>query len=371
MVEEVLAMRSGHLPPYHKMSLMIATITCIIFSIVFSHGVVIEGRISVIDLDHSSFSQNLIEQINSSTYIDLTVHEKTLGVLYLPKDLEKNLLTGRRHINIGYLADYSNEAQNASVIEELNAIVGEISGQMAGVSAGKLGLAQNETEAALNPFSVKVRRLFDPVYSATNTTVTSFIYFFSSLYLGLSTLMITGRLRMSGQFESVLDRGPLAMIARLLPYALFYTTAITMMYALLILFGQLRFDGNYLVFLPSVFMTGMCIGLLALLLSWHAENPGQGAAYMILIVPPGFILGGATMAVGFLPLWAYTASHAFPLVWGYKLYRDIALRGQTLAEMTGIYGLFLLYMLCLMLLVSLRWYRSYKATPAAKMLPAD
>lgn len=371
IIEEVQAMRSGLFPPYHKMALMMATLTCVIFSILFSHGVVIEGKISVIDLDHSSFSQELIEQINASAYIDvadvyhspvnpaaLTVHEHNLGVLYLPQNLEKDLSNGHRQINLGYLADYSNEAQNASVIEELNAIVGQISGQMAGISVARMGLAENETQAAISPFAVKVRRLFDPVYSATNTTVTSFIYFFSSLYLGITTLMIMGRLHQSGMFETVLARGPLAMMARLLPYALFYTTAITLMYALLILFGQLRFDGSYLLFLPSVFMTAMCIGLIALFMSWNTGNPGEGASFMILIVPPGFIMGGATMAIGFLPEWAYTASHAFPLVWGYKIYRDIALRGQDFLEMTGIYGMFLLYMLVLMLAVTYRWYRS-------------
>lgn len=86
--------------------------------------------------------------------------------------------------------------------------------------------------------------------------------------------------------------------------------------------GQLRFDGNYFIYLPSIFMTGLAFTWLAFILSWKTSNPGEGAGKMVFLVPPGFIMCGSTMAVGILPIWAYYASYELPLVWQYRFYRD-------------------------------------------------
>ncbi|MCR5536731.1 MAG: ABC transporter permease [Succinivibrio sp.] len=373
MAEELAIMRSGHAIPYHKVGMMVAMLTCIIFSVIFSHGVVFEGRVAVIDLDHSQLSQTLIEQLNSSPYIRVTevyhapcdpvkliAHDRNLGVLYLPVHLEKELYASHRPMNIGYLADYSNEAQNAQVQENLNEIIGALSGRQAAIRLARLGLGETETQAALQPLSVKMRRLLDPVFSATNTTVVSFIYFFSSIFLGLNTLMIMGRMHLTEQFERCIADGPLCMIARLVPYTLIYMTAIVLPCALMIFFGQMRFAGNFLAFLPSLFLTGMSIGMFCMFAAWNAQDPGSASSFMILIVPPGFIVGGATMAIGFLPEWAYYLSHAFPLVWEFSFYRDFALRGLSLAEMLRSYGLYLGYLAILGLLICLRWQKSQK-----------
>ncbi len=47
IVAEVQAMRSGKFIPYHKMAAAVALIVTVIFSVIFSHSTVFEGRISV------------------------------------------------------------------------------------------------------------------------------------------------------------------------------------------------------------------------------------------------------------------------------------------------------------------------------------
>lgn len=357
IVSEIEALRSGRFIPYHKLALMASILTMVLFGAIFSHGSVFEGTINVIDLDHSRYSQDLIDSYNSSAYIKvnqvyhypvnpetLTWHDHSLGVLYIPRDTEKNVKAGKKAVNLGYFADYTNEAQNAEVIETLNEITGIYAAQASG--------------AEENPISMKIRRLFNPTFASTNATIISFIYFFSSLYLGLTTLMITGRLRVTQQWDNVvLRQTPIELIARLIPYALIYTTAISISTALLFFFGQLRFAGFYLAYLPSLFMTGMCFGMLAILYTWSSPDPGHGASLMIFLVPPGFILGGATMAVGVVPHWTYVLSHMFPLVWQYRFWRDFAMRGTELISMCELYGMYLLYITVLGLLITLRFYR--------------
>ena len=98
-LEEIDAMRSGRFMPYHRLSLMIALITCLVFSIALSHQVVFKGRVAVVDLDSSSWSQHFIELLNTSSYIQVTdifrnpvdpvalvMGDRNLGVLYIPHE---------------------------------------------------------------------------------------------------------------------------------------------------------------------------------------------------------------------------------------------------------------------------------------------
>ncbi|QBP98778.1 ABC transporter permease [Yersinia enterocolitica subsp. palearctica] len=378
MLDEVGAMMSGHVIPYHKVAIVVAAIIALLFSLVFSHSTVFEGKIAVIDLDASNYSTALIQKINTSPYIEvtqvlhspmnpeiLTAHDRNIGVLYIPKGLEKSLKTGDRTVRLGYFADHSNSAQNAEVLQNLNEYIPELGAELGAEHIAALGFGREGTEAVLSPMQLKNRHLFNPTNTATNSTSIAFVYFFSSLFYGLATLMVVGRLKVTGTWDqAVFNRGPLALMCRMVPYAFFYTTGITMASALLVTFGQLRFEGNYFAYLPTIFMTGLAFGWLALILSWSTQNPGEGASLMTFLVPPGFILGGATMAVGFLPLWAYYISYAFPLVWQYRFYRDFAMRGQTLAQMLPTYGAYLIFLTVIASVVVLLYYRTKRQVEA-------
>lgn len=52
-----------------------------------------------------------------------------------------------------------------------------------------------------------MRRLGDPVFSATNNMVIAFIFFFSSIYLGLTVLMIPGGSALPGSSGGLCCRG--------------------------------------------------------------------------------------------------------------------------------------------------------------------
>lgn len=142
-----------------------------------------------------------------------------------------------------------------------------------------------------------------------------------------------------------------------MPYAFLYTTAILAMTAVLVRLGQLDFVGNVWAYAPSLFMTGMAFALIGLLIAWNTKNPGEGAGLMTYIVPPGFILGGATMATGYARPWAMWLSNLFPLVWQYRFYRGFTNRGTPLESMFPTYGVYGLYLTILTMLVWWRWRR--------------
>lgn len=376
ILEELAAMGSGRFVPYHKTALAVSAIVALLFSLIMRHACVFEAPVAVVDLDASKSSAELIEKINTSPFIEITAvyrtpipadrlteHDENIGVLYIPKEYEKTLLAGKRSVSIGYLADYSNSAQNAEVISALSEYIPELGAEIGAPRVASLGIGESAVKAAMSPVMLKTRQLFNPTNAATTSTTIGFVYFFSSLFYGLTVLMVPGRLRVMHRWEAdVLHRTPLALLARGIPYAFFYTTAITLMTALLVVFGQLRFAGNYLTYLPSIFMTGLGFFWLGLLMAWNTQNPGEGASRMTFLVPPGFIMGGATMATGYLADWAYHASYAFPLVWQYRFWRDYAMRGTATSAMTATYGAYLLYLTVIAALVFALWEKERRKT---------
>lgn len=374
ILEEIDAMLSGHFIPYYKVAIGMAAVVALIFSLILSHGSVFEGKIAVIDLDGSKYSSELISKINTSPYIEVTEvihspinpitlvsHDRNLGILYIPKGLEKSLKKGDQTVNLGYFVDDTNDAQNAKILPNLNEYLPELGAEISVNRVSALGLGRDSTEAILSPMQLKARYLFNPASASTNSTIIYFVYFFSSITYGLTSLMIVGRLKVTGMWNSVMERGPLALMAKAIPYALFYTTGLTLIGAILVIFGQLRFDGNYFAYLPSIFMTGLAFSWLGLLLSWNTNNPGEGASRMIFLVPPGFILGGSTMALGIMPIWAYYLSHAFPLVWLFRFFRDFAMRGRSLVDMLATYGAYIIFLTIIAAIVMTVYYQSQKS----------
>ena len=329
------AMFSGHFVPYQILAVLVAVITSFAFSIAVSHDAVFEAPVAVVDLDQSRWSAQFIEKLNASPMISvkivthsaldahavrgLTRHDRTLGVVFIAKGAQARILRGDRTLTIGYFADDANSAQNGELYNTLNEIAAELGAEIAaGRPDGPSGLGRNalETEAMISPLRIGLRYLTNPTVQGTTGTVVGFLFFFGLMFHGLTSLMIVGRLRVTQEWESrVLASSVLEFLVRAVPYAFIYTCVTTVALAVLTTAGQLRFAGNVLLFMPALFLAAVGNTWLAALISWNCTNPGQGAGRMIWLVPPGFILGGATMALGFVHAWVHWASFGIPLVW--------------------------------------------------------
>lgn len=370
--EEFLAMTSGRFIPYHIAAFMMAIMITLIVSVCMRHGEVFEGRIAVIDLDGSHLSTTLIEKLNTSAYVeitevyhspvavrDLTAHDKNIGVLYIPKGLEKELKRKDGTFNLGYFADYSNLGQNGQAIANLSDMIATLGAENAAPEVAALAKSSSEkVKALLQPMNMVKRELYNPTTSASITFCSAFIYFFSSIILGIASVMLVGRFKVSMRWNAIMEDGFACLLARLLPYALIYTTAISLVTAPLIIFGQMRFEGNYFAHLPSIFMTAFSIGVMALLITWKTSQPSEGSSRMILVVPPGFILGGSLLASGYMPEWVNTVKFAFPLTWQYEFWRDFSMRGLPLLDMVKSYGQYALYMTVLTSILAFVYYKT-------------
>jgi ABC-2 type transport system permease protein len=368
MREEFEAMASGKFIAYHKAAVRIVVFVALIFSLAFSHSTVFEAPVAVVDLDCSKASANLITDVNTSSFIrvtgvvrspadpvSFTAHDANVGVLYIPRGYEKALSRGTESFSLGYFADFSNGAQNGDVISALNEIAASRGAVVSQSRITPLELNGSQQQAVLNPLRVVTRKLFNPASAATIGLTVTFTTFFSLIVFAITILVVLPRIRMSGRWEHSMRLGPLSFLCRAVPYAFIYTGSITAMMAVMVLLGQMRFEGSVILYAASLFMTCLAVAWLAFFLVWNTDNPSKAAPLSPFILVPGYLFSGATLAAGSFNTFAQVIRYLFPVSWQFSFLRDIALRGVGWGRMLGIFGWFVLMLAILALLVTLRW----------------
>ena len=350
--------------PYEKVCLLVAMVVTLLLTVLMNGNFSHDARVAVVDLDNSAYTHELTTRINASEYMKVTsvlnspVDVKTLfyedkasAVVYFPPGLEKDRFTGTG-TNVGVFYDQTNTAQNSNIRAALNEIVGLDNA----AAQGDVG-STNDTE--LGQVSLADRELFNPQGSQSNTEVLGFLFFFSSMFFTFATIGMAPRLRLTHEMDKILTEGtPWDIILRLVPYGGCLIVAFTVGMAVLRIWGDLNFSGSLLTFLFIQLFYVMTVGMLSVFFGWTASNPGIASSRMILFIPGGFILGGATGPTNFFAPWVVKLSHVFPLTWEYHFTRDIIGRGAGLADISGVFGAFLLYMFVVALLFLWRFRKA-------------
>lgn len=343
---EIAYLFSGAGMPYEKICLAVAAFITIFFTITLGNNMARDVPVMVIDLDHSRYSQEVVEKIDSTPYMKVSgviytaedpqhflVQDKNYAVIVLPKDLEKNHYSGVS-AKIGLFCDNGNTALDADIRASMNEIVGTENANT-GVATGQSG----------GSLKVSERLLFNPAGSESNGAVSGFLIMFSSIFFTFATIGMVPRLRETPEWEEILETGnPLTLAVRLLPYLGCLLVALFMGLAILRVWSDLAFAGSVLDFLITQILFLPAMGLLSLIFGWGAANPGVASSRMIIFVPAGFIFSGATFPISLYPSWMLVFSHIFPLTWEFNFIRDVVIRGASLTQMPDIIGAFLLYL---------------------------
>ncbi|MDF2633641.1 MAG: putative efflux protein [Pelosinus sp.] len=371
--DELTYFFSGKGMPYAKVSLIIAIIMVVVFSAIGSDNYIKDGKVAVIDLDNSKFSHEFIEEMNTSPYIKvkdvlnvpadpqkLLYQDRYLAVIYLPAGFEKNRYSEGVN-NIGVFYDNINNAQSGNLKEALNIIIAVQNQKIGLPQIQALGLNGEQTAAIMNNISLNERLLFNPNSSSSNNGTLGFLFFFSSMFQVFATIGMISRLRLERKWNAqLLEGSPFDLMLRLIPYVICLTVALIVGLALLRVIGDLSFNGNFFTLVLSILLLAISNGFMCILFGWGAANPGVAASRMILFVPAGFILGGMSGPLDLHPGWVHVVSNAFPLVWVYRLVRDIILRGASFMEVSQEFGGFMIYAGILAVIVCIRFYHDRK-----------
>lgn len=380
--DEIEFLLSGMGMPYHKVAMTIAIVVTVLFTIAFPLNYAKNAPVAVIDLDNSRLSQTFTEQLSTSPYLDiktvlhtptdpetLMYHDEHIAVIYIPRDFEKNRYSLTPN-NIGVFYDNLNVAQTGHLKEGLNEVIGTINAMSGAEHLGALGLNKDQTSAVLQSIALKERLLFNPVDAHSNSSTFGFLIFFGSMFLVFATIGMVPRLKLMHAWERETNRGFFSLLSRLIPYIVCFTVSILLGFGLTALLGDLSFAGSYPQILAAIILTAVSVALAALLIGWGAPNPGVAISRMILFIPGGFILGGASGPLNLVPPAVQFVSNIFPLVWSYRLFRDVAQRGAPFLECIGEYSAYLCYIAVLTLLLYLRFKRAQKELQQSKEVSA-
>lgn len=352
-------------------ALIAPLITALFFGYVFSNNQILENSLTVIDLDNSSYSRQLIDKLDASPYIQvnrvfneplepnlLLINEKYRGVVVLPKDLEANFFRGKQN-SIGFIVDDTLASSIADFRQGVNEVLNTENVTNSISKLASIGISSEQALGMISGLSVQQRTPFNPTTDYMNSSVVGFVNLVLLALLTIQTLQIIPRLRAEGNLSKALN-SPLGIISRVFPYVLLFFTSSILVLGVMKQFAGLRFAGNVLEFSLPLFLHITASGLLGMLLGWSVNDPSKVLPKVLIIVVPSFLFSNIILPAALMPLPIQYLGKAFPLNWYTEFYQEIALRGASISYLWKELGGFLILIAAISLLLALIIIKEYK-----------
>ena len=344
--DELRCLLIGRGMPYEKIAFVVSLVITVLFTVMMGMNYAKDTPITVIDLDNSRYSRELVQKLDVSRFLKvqavlnspadpkvLMYRDKNYAVVYLPEGLEKKHYNGEA-CEVGVFYDNTSSASLSGVREALNEIVADANNPSSG-----------SRESLQGGMLLVDRLLFNPHDSAANGEVVGFLTFFSSMFFAFAMLSLVPRLKMEGKYYLTLRKGmAFDLMQRAIPYCCLWLGANFLGYVILRFWGDINFNGSIVLFfvVQALFIWGL--SLICILFGWDCPHPGAAGSRMILFVPGGFIFGGYGVPLTLLPEWVRWFNQIFPLTWEFKFIRDVVFRGAGFMDCAVTIGQFLLYL---------------------------
>ncbi|MDO0822553.1 ABC transporter permease [Desulfosporosinus nitroreducens] len=306
--------------------LLVPLVVAAVFGYIFKNSYVSEAPLAIIDLDHSTYSRQLIDKLNSSQYVHvldiydnfveaelLLYNEKFSGVLYLPTGLEAAYLKGSP-INMGLYLDMTLAASATSIRTGVNEVV---------------GLENAAKSTPLTAIVLEQRTLFNPTNSTIMSAVVMFVNLIMLVLLGSNTINIVPRLREEGRLQDELKH-PLGIIFRVVPYVLIASVSSYLVMGVLKQIGGLRFEAHWLQIMIPFLLYMLDTSLLAMLIGWTALSVDKANGRILWLMMPSFLLSGGQVSVALLPELLQWINKVIPLSLHFKFLRGLGYKGGDL-----------------------------------------
>lgn len=181
--DEIRFLLSNRSMPYEKMALLVSVVVALVFTAILSLNYAKDTPVTVIDLDNSRFSHELIDYLDNSQMLsvqavlnsptdptNLMYRDKSYAVIYIPTGTEKAHYNGET-CDIGVFYDNTSSSSLAGAREALNEIVAEVNNPQLGTG-----------DTIQGGMMLRERRLFNPADSASNGEVVGFWFSFPAYF---------------------------------------------------------------------------------------------------------------------------------------------------------------------------------------------
>jgi ABC-2 type transport system permease protein len=302
--------------------LIIPVVVTALFSYLFQNGIAEEVPLAVVDMDHSTYSRQLIEKLDASQYVTVSdtydnyvdvdsflYNERYSGVLYLPYGLETAYTQGKT-IKLGLYVDMT-----------MSSCAGSLKSGVSEVLA-----VENAAKGASVVLNAEQRSLYNPTRTMMMSTVMMFINVAILAVLAIYTMPIVPRLRQEGLFFKKL-KNPLGIILRNVPYALVCTISLYFTFGILKQFAHLRFEANWIEIFVPFFLFAFSSSLMSMAIGWNASSPESASGRVVFIILPSTLLGGASFPSLMMPIIFKCINKLIPFSMHFKFLRGMGFKG--------------------------------------------
>jgi ABC-2 type transport system permease protein len=299
-------------------------------------------EITIVDLDHSEYSRNLIAKFTASPFFDVSTQhfnysliendllaENTKSVLIIPKDFEKRLRTGipvKLQMNINAI-----DGQGAGLISIYANQT--MAGMMKEIAPPK---SNNSTDVMPVGFNVKSRFLYNEEMNFKHFMLPGILVILVSMIGIFLTSLNLVKEKESGTMEQI-NVTPIKkwqfLTGKMLPFMIIGIFDLALGLVVGMLLYDVPFEGSIItlfVFTIIYLFAGIGIGLL---ISDFA-NTQQQAMFSIFFFFLVFVLmGGIFTSVESMPDWAQTVNRINPMYYFMKIIRSVLLKGSSIKDL--------------------------------------
>ncbi|WP_339233808.1 ABC transporter permease [Paenibacillus sp. FSL R5-0517] len=312
-------------------------IAAVFFGLMFSRNQLSETPVVVMDEDHSSYSRQLIEEINASQYMKVTnvfanrlspdtllANEKAVAVIFLPEGIEQRKDQGLPS-SIGVWMDNTMPSSLSGIRPAIQEIITTENMTLAVSRLAQTGMDIESAKALVSPLSQVQRMLYNPNSSYIGTMVIGFVNIIILMLTTGAAGAIAPRLRQEGKLISE-GSSPFQLWIRVLPYVILSTCSSLLSYGMLKQVGHMRFEAAPYVFIIPLLLYSMALCLLAMLLGYSVQNVSRVGARMSLILYPSFLVTGIQLTPLAFPTFFQVTAWGLPMNWLNRMIRGMAFR---------------------------------------------
>ncbi|MBC3251555.1 MAG: ABC transporter permease [Pseudomonadota bacterium] len=321
----------------------------------FSEGTLLDLPVSVVDNDHSPLSKNLIRKLDAGSHAHVQAYDGGLdeslrrlrsaqdyALLSIPADFEADALAGNQPSVVLYYNALFYGAGLYST-QDFSGLMTEANANYRSIIAGAMG-------KSLPPLA-DVTLNYGSLFNASG----SYIYYqqFAATIHMLQLFVVTCMIYVMARSKSLLKAKPfsLALLGKLAPYTLCFTTLLMVEIAALVGIFDARVSGNPLFMLMIGFFYVMAAQSIGLLLYTFTGSAITAYTLIGMLVSIALTFSGMAVPELSMPLPARIISNIEPLTHALYAMFDVFLRQVPASAILSVCALLIVYPLVTALLV--------------------
>ena len=336
----------------------------------FSEGTLLDLPVSVVDNDHSSLSKTLVRKLDAGSHAHVQAFNGGLqeaeyrlrtaqdyALLYIPTDFEADVLAGKQPSVVLYYNALFYGAGLYST-QDFSGLITELNTSYRSIIATEIGKTL--------PSLASVDLSYGSLFNASG----SYIYYqqFAATIHLLQLFTVTCMIYVMARSQALLcaPSFTLALLGKLAPYTLCFTTLLMVEIAMLVGFFDARVSGNPLYMLLVGFFYVIAAQSLGLLLFTFTKTTITAYTMMGIFVSIALTFSGMAVPVLSMPLPARIISGIEPLSYALAAMFDVFLREVSVRGILMVCCILLIYPLVTAFLVRKRLYLRMKQQEPGK-----